>query len=104
AQQVCSDSGLTFMTWYFRYTRAIIAAGQGRSGEAFELADQITPWALPRGRAGPAAIAHHPRALAAAAEGNFESAYQHAATASPAGVLTPHLPNSTWLMFDMVEA
>ncbi|MBU2666070.1 AAA family ATPase [Actinoplanes bogorensis] len=104
AQQVCDESGLAFLTWHFLHTRALIAAGRGRSGEAFALADEITRWALARGMAGPAAIAHHPRALAAAADGNFESAYQHAAAASPAGVLKPYLPNSTWLMFDMVEA
>ncbi|RAK24757.1 regulatory LuxR family protein [Actinoplanes lutulentus] len=104
AQKVCGDSGLTFLTWYFLYTRAIVAAGRGRSGEAFELADEITRWALPRGVAGAAAIAHHPRALAAAADGDFESAYRHAAASSPAGTLAPYVPNCTWVMFDLVEA
>ncbi|MET0955290.1 MAG: LuxR C-terminal-related transcriptional regulator, partial [Cryobacterium sp.] len=104
AQQKCGDSGLTFLTWHFLYTRAVIAAGRGRTGEAFELADAITRWALPRRMAGPASTAHHPRALAAAAEGNFESAYQHAVAASSAGALAPYLPQGTWLMFDIVEA
>ncbi|MCM4084297.1 AAA family ATPase [Paractinoplanes hotanensis] len=104
AQQVCGDSGLTFLTWYFLYTRAIVAAGRGQSGEAFELADEITRWALPRGVAGAAAIAHHPRVLAAAASADFESAYQHAIASSPAGTLAPYVPNCTWVMFDLVEA
>ncbi|WP_307821419.1 AAA family ATPase [Micromonospora humidisoli] len=104
AQQVCGDSGLTFLRWYFLYTRAIVAAGRGRSDEAYELADEITHWALPRGVAGAAAIAHHPRALAAAATGDFESAFRHAAASSPAGVLAANVPNCTWVMFDLVEA
>ncbi|WP_329008782.1 AAA family ATPase [Micromonospora rifamycinica] len=104
AQQACGDSGLTFLTWYFLYTRAIVAAGRGRATEAFELADEITHWALPRGVAGAAAIAHHPRALAAAATGDVESAYRHAAASSPAGVLAAYVPNCTWVMFDLVEA
>jgi DNA-binding NarL/FixJ family response regulator len=104
AQQVCGDSGLTFLTWYFQYIRAIVAAGRGRTGQAYELADEITLWALPRGVAGAVAIAHHPRALAAAAEGDFEASYRHAVASSPAGVLAPYVPNCTWVMFDLVEA
>ncbi|WP_203737307.1 ATP-binding protein [Actinoplanes italicus] len=104
AQKLCSTSGLTFLNWYFLYNRAIVAAGRGRPGEAFELADEITHWALPRGVAGAVAIAHHPRALAAAAEGDFEAAFLHASAVSPPGVLAPYVPISTWVMFDLVEA
>ncbi|MFG1997418.1 ATP-binding protein [Actinoplanes sp. NPDC048988] len=104
AQRVCADSGLTFLRWYFLYIRAIVAAGRGRSGEAYELADEITQWAQPRGVAGAAAIAHHPRALAAIADGDFEAAYRHAAASSPPGLLAPYVPNCTWVMFDLVEA
>ncbi|MFG1997431.1 AAA family ATPase [Actinoplanes sp. NPDC048988] len=104
AQKVCSVSNLPFLNWYFAYNRAIVAAGRGRTDEAFKLADEITHWALPRGVAGAVAIAHHPRTLAAAADGDFEAAYQHATAVSPAGVLAPHVPISTWVMFDLVEA
>jgi DNA-binding NarL/FixJ family response regulator len=104
AQKLCTTSGLPFLTWYFLYTRAIVAAGRGRSDEALKLADEITHWALPRGVAGAVSIAHHPRALAAAAEGDFEAAYLHATAVSPAGVLAPYVPISTWVMFDLVEA
>jgi DNA-binding NarL/FixJ family response regulator len=104
AQELCTTSGLPFLTWYFLYCRAIVAAGRGRSDEAQKLADEITHWALPRGVAGAVSIAHHPRALAAAAEGDFEAAYLHATAVSPAGVLAPYVPISTWVMFDLVEA
>ncbi|MDG4796860.1 LuxR family transcriptional regulator [Micromonospora sp. WMMD1082] len=103
-QRVAASSGLPFFGWYFLYHRAIIAAGRGRADEAYKLADEITHWALPRGVAGAAAIAHHPRTLAAAADGNFESAYLHATAMSPAGVLAPYVPICTWVMFDLVEA
>ena len=104
ALDVCAVGGLTFPVWYFRYSRAIVAAGRGRTGDAFALADQITQWALPRGVGGAATMAHHPRALAAAADGDFEGAYQHASAISPAGRLTPHVPIALWVMFDLVEA
>ncbi|WP_250007497.1 AAA family ATPase [Actinoplanes sp. M2I2] len=102
--KVCTVSGLPFLSWYFLYDKAIIAAGRGRTDEAVKLADEITHWALPRGVAGAAAIAHHPRTLAAAADGDFEAAYQHATAISPAGVLAPYVPICTWVMFDLVEA
>lgn len=104
AGDVCAASGLRFLAWYFLYNRGIVAAGRGRCDEAYKLADEITHWALPRGVAGAAAIAHHVRTLAAAAEGDFDSAYLHACASSPAGVLTQYVPNSAWLMFDLVEA
>jgi DNA-binding NarL/FixJ family response regulator len=103
-QQVCGDSGLPFLTWYFLYNRAIVAAGRGRADEAYKLADEITHWALPRGVAGAAAMAHYPRTLAASAEGDFEAAYLHATAISPAGALAPYVPVSLWVMFDLVEA
>ena len=104
ALDVCAVGGLTFPVWYFLYTRAIVAAGRGRTGEAFALADEITRWALPRGVGGAATMAHHPRTLAAAADGDFEAAYQHASAISPAGVLAPHVPIALWVLFDLVEA
>ncbi|MCO8275555.1 AAA family ATPase [Actinoplanes sp. TRM 88003] len=104
AERVCAAAGLPFLRWYFLFDRALIAAGRGRSDEAFKLADEITHWALPRGVAGAATIAHLPRALAAAAEGDFEAAFQHASEISPAGVLAPYAPIATWAMFDLVEA
>ncbi|MET9343342.1 AAA family ATPase [Nonomuraea sp. NPDC003804] len=101
---ICGTSGFAFFTWYFLYNRAIIAAGRGRTGEAHELADEITRWALPRGVTSAVLFAHHPRVLAASSQGDFEAAYLHAAAMSPAGTLASYLPHCTWVMFDLVEA
>jgi DNA-binding CsgD family transcriptional regulator len=103
-QRICDTSGFSFFAWYFRYHRAILAAGRGRFGEAYALADEITHWALPRGVTAAALFAHHPRTLAAAGEGDFEAAYAHAAAMSPPGVLAGYVPHCTWVMFDLVEA
>ncbi|GIM90048.1 helix-turn-helix transcriptional regulator [Paractinoplanes toevensis] len=103
-QQICDTSGFPFFAWYFRYNRAIIAAGRGRFDEAYALADEITYWALPRGVSAAALFAHHPRVLAAQGQGDFDAAFGHAAAMSPPGVLAPHVPHCTWVMFDLVEA
>ncbi|MET0475572.1 MAG: AAA family ATPase [Mycobacterium sp.] len=102
--QLCTTTGFTFFTWYFRYNRALIAAGRGRADEAFALADEMSHWAKPRGVTSVVLYAHHPRALAASATGDFDAAFRHAAALSPAGVLTSYLPQCTWVMFDLVEA
>jgi DNA-binding NarL/FixJ family response regulator len=103
-QQLCATAGFTFFAWYFLYNRAVIAAGRGRADEAVELADEISHWAKPRGVNSVVRYAHHPRALAASATGDFDATFRHAAAMSPAGVLAFSLPHCTWVMFDLVEA
>ncbi|SER33233.1 regulatory protein, luxR family [Lentzea xinjiangensis] len=103
-QQISDTGGFSFFAWYFQYNRAILAAGRGRFEEAYALADEITHWALPRGVAAAALFAHHPRVLAAAGQGNYDAAFEHAAAMSPPGMLAPHVPHCTWVMFDLVEA
>ncbi|WLS47120.1 AAA family ATPase [Micromonospora profundi] len=103
-QKACREAGLPFLTWYFLFNRANVAAGRGLTDEAYALADEITRWALPRGVAGAVAVAHYPRTLAAAAEGDFQSAYLHATAISPAGVLAPYTPIAMWAIIDLVEA
>ncbi|MET7403046.1 AAA family ATPase [Dactylosporangium sp. NPDC005572] len=103
-QRVCAETGFSFFAWYFRYNRAIIAAGRGRFDEAYTLADEISHWALPRGVSAAALFAHHPRTLAALGQGDWDAAFRHAAAMSPPGVLASHVPHCTWVMFDLVEA
>jgi DNA-binding NarL/FixJ family response regulator len=103
-QRICDTGGFPFFAWYFRYNRAVLAAGRGRFDEAYTLADEITHWALPRGVAAAVLFAHHPRALAAAGQGDYDAAFGHAAAMSPPGVLASHVPHCTWVMFDLVEA
>ena len=103
-QQVCATTGFPFFAWYFLYNRAVIAAGRGHADEACALADEITHWAMPRGVTSAARFAHHPRALAASGQGDFDAAFRHASALSPPGVLASYVPHCTWVMFDLVEA
>jgi DNA-binding NarL/FixJ family response regulator len=103
-QRICDTSGFPFFAWYFRYNRALVAAGRGRFDEAYALADEITHWALPRGVSAAALFAQQPRALAASGQGDYEAAFRYAAAMSPPGVLAAHVPHCTWVMFDLVEA
>ncbi|MFB7718580.1 AAA family ATPase [Nocardia sp. NPDC056100] len=103
-QRVCDSGGFPFFAWYFRYHRALMAAGRGRFAEADALAEEITYWARPRGVTAAILFARHPLVLAALGRGDFEAGYQHATAMSPPGVLASHVPHCTWVMFDVVEA
>ncbi|RKN47522.1 AAA family ATPase [Micromonospora endolithica] len=103
-ERVAVDSGLPFLRWPFVLNRAVIAASRGRSGEAYDLADDMTHWAAPRGVVSWLSTANLPRTLAAMAECDFEAAYRHATAISAAGVLAPYVPIATWVMLDLVEA
>jgi hypothetical protein len=43
-------------------------------------------------------------ALVALGQGDFDAAFRHASSISPAGTLASHVPHALWLLFDLVEA
>lgn len=98
------EHGYRFLSWYFHYIQALLAAVQGRFEESRALADRITQWAVPRSVLGAVACAAHARILASLGEGDYESAYHHAVAISPAGRLASHVPHAMWACMDLVEA
>ncbi|HTW08515.1 MAG TPA: LuxR C-terminal-related transcriptional regulator, partial [Acidimicrobiales bacterium] len=101
---ICRGGRFPFFGWYFVYHKAVFAAGRGRSDEANDLADELSAWAVPRGVRAAELWASLPRTLVAIGKGDFEAAFRHASSISPAGTLASHIPHSLWLMFDLVEA
>ncbi|MCX5311166.1 LuxR family transcriptional regulator [Streptomyces sp. NBC_00154] len=91
-------------TWYFRYEKALVAAVRGDIGSATETADAMTSWAVSRGAGLALNGAEHLRVLSGITEGDFESAYRHAAAISPAGTLARYVPHAMWVVMDLVEA
>jgi DNA-binding CsgD family transcriptional regulator len=101
---VCEAHGYGFYRWYFLYLKAILAAVRGDDRTSWQLADQITRWAIPRGFRSAEVFAHHARVLAALSRNDFDGAYRHAVAISPAGTLASHVPHALWVAFDLVEA
>jgi DNA-binding CsgD family transcriptional regulator/tetratricopeptide (TPR) repeat protein len=83
---------------------AVIAACQGQEDRTRELTDAMMQWGGPRGVRVALWNACYARELAALGRGDFEEAFQQAATISPAGTLASHVPYATWVMMDLVEA
>ena len=102
--RVSEERGGRFFGWYFRYHQALLAAVQGRFDTSRALAGQIIGWAGPRGVRTAQVFAHQPLVLADLGQGDFESAYSHAAAMSPAGTLASHVPHCLWVVMDLVEA
>lgn len=101
---VCEEFGGRFFSFYFRYHQALLAAVQGRFETSRALTEQMIGWAGPRGVGMAQTYARYALVLARLGEGDFESAYQHAAEISPAGVLASHVPHSLWVALELVEA
>lgn len=102
--KLCQEHRFPFFAWQFDYQQALLDAVQGRFGESRRLADQITQWAIPRGVLGAVTCADHARVLAGLGAGDYECAYHHAVSISPAGRLASHVPHAMWVCMDLVEA
>lgn len=102
--RVCAEHDYQFFTWYFQYIQALLTAVRGSFESSRALADRIGQWAVPRGAFGAIAFANHARVLADLGEGDYESAYQHAAAMSPPGSFASHVPHAMWVCMDLVEA
>jgi DNA-binding CsgD family transcriptional regulator len=101
---LCEGGAGPFFSWYFRYLQAVRAAVRGRFETSRALADQIIGWAGPRGVGTARAFAHHALVLADLGKDDFENAYHHATSVSPAGTLASHVPHCLWIAMDLVEA
>ena len=102
--RVAEERDVRFFGWYFRYHQALLAAVQGRFETSRALAAQIIGWAGPRGVRTAQVFARQPMVLADLGQGDYESAYHHAAAMSPAGTLASHVPHCLWVVMDLVEA
>ncbi len=102
--ELCLAHGYLLQTWTICYRQALIAAARGAYDVADALTAEMMGWAAPR-RIGQAELAaHHVASLAALGRGDFEDAYRHAASISPAGVLASHVAYALWVLLDLVEA
>ncbi|GAA2899608.1 LuxR family transcriptional regulator [Actinoplanes cyaneus] len=87
-----------------RYQLGLIAAARGDDETVQEITHQVARWAVPRGAMLAWSYTAQISTLAAIAHGNFEQAYQHAITISPAGRLDSHARLAPLVIMDLVES
>ncbi|MDQ1071048.1 ATP-binding protein [Streptomyces canus] len=102
--ELCAKTGYSFFSWYFHFTKGLVAAVRGDVETAHELAQGMTDWASPRGLRSVVQYAHQVHVLAYLATGDFEEAFRHAHAISPAGSLAPYAHHALWVFFELVEA
>jgi DNA-binding CsgD family transcriptional regulator len=102
--ELCEARGYQLLRWNAQVVRAFLAAGRGDAALAQALADEMIRWAAPRGVRHLHTGALYACVLAALARSDFEAAYHHATTISPAGQLAAYEPYAPWVMMDLVEA
>ena len=101
---LCDELGYMLTAAAGRYLRALVDTARGRPAAADHAAEHLLLWAAPRRLHTIAAYASHIRCMEALANEQFDVAYRHAASISPAGTLPPFQPQAVWLVFDLVEA
>ncbi|MGN6126475.1 MAG: LuxR C-terminal-related transcriptional regulator, partial [Humibacter sp.] len=91
-------------SWYFVYAEALFAAGRGEVANATRWCEELERDTLARKAYGIHSFSHHVRTLIAAAQEDWEGAYQHAIALAPVGEFPPFAPHAMWVAFDLVEA
>ncbi len=104
AVQSCEANGHLLFAQNFRYLGGLMAAVRGDHERARQLADALIRWGTPRHADLPQAWAAHIRAVDALGRGDFEDAFQNAATVSPPGTFPPYTATAVWVCLELIEA
>ncbi len=103
ASALCEEHGYPLLAGLALSFQALVAAARGDHDKTLALTTQLTSWSGPRRALLLTQHACHARALDAAGRGDFEAAYEEAATVTPPGTLD-HTPQGLWVLFDLVES
>ncbi len=102
--QSCATNGHLLFAQNFHYLDGLMAAGRGDHDRARRQTDSLMRWGTPRRVDLVRTWAAHVNALDALGRGDFEDAYQNAATVSPPGTFPPYRATAVWVCLDLVEA
>ncbi|MGW7541136.1 AAA family ATPase [Streptomyces sp. NPDC054770] len=100
----CEDLEYPLRSWTGKFVLACTAAACGDFEVASGFADQMDQWAGSRRGRAVRCYAAHARTLIALSQGDYEAAYRHACTISPAGTFAPFAGHALWAILDLAEA
>lgn len=98
------EHGLALLEHQTAAYLGLLAADQGRRGEALQLADDVERWAGPRGVGLVAEHASSIRARVALADGRYEDAFRALVAITPPGRFLPHRHLAARTLLDLVES
>jgi DNA-binding NarL/FixJ family response regulator len=102
--RICDSRGYQLPGQSLRYARAIVAAVRGEEEVARELSSGLARWAAATGAGQFEYYSRHVNTLLAIGRGDFDAAYRHACSISPAGVLRFRVPVALRVPMDLVES
>ena len=102
--RMCDSRDFQLPGQSLRYARALVAAARGEEETARELAGGLARWAASRGAGQFEYYSRHVQTLIAIGRGDFDEAYRHASSISPAGVLRFRVPVALRVPMDLVES
>jgi DNA-binding CsgD family transcriptional regulator len=104
AVQSCAANRHLLFAQNFHYLDGLMAAGRGDHDRARQQAEALIRWGTPRRSDLVRTWAAHVNALDAVGRGDFEDAYQAAASVSPPGTFPPFTATAVWVCLELVEA
>ena len=104
AVESCEANGHLLFAQNFNYLDGLMAAGRGDHDRARQQTDALIRWGTPHRADLMRTWAAHINALDALGRGDFEEAYQNAATVSPPGTFPPYTATAVWVCLELVEA
>jgi DNA-binding CsgD family transcriptional regulator len=102
--ELCERHGYGLFAWPAIQTKASLAAYRGEYETTQTLTDQMMRWATPRRARAVHAFSNLALHLSAMGQGEFETAYQLAASITPAGQLPPYVSTAVYSIMGFVEA
>jgi DNA-binding CsgD family transcriptional regulator len=102
--RLCEELGYQMLEWPGRFLRGLVAAARGDDATVRLMTDRMAAWAFPRRVGSVQGYIDHINCQAALTRGDYDAAYRHASSVSPAGVLASHSTLTLWLILDMTEA
>jgi DNA-binding CsgD family transcriptional regulator len=101
---LCDQLNYPLRAWTGKFILACVSAVCADFTTACRFADEMDQWAASRRGRAVRCYAAHARTLVALSQNDFEAAYHHACTISPAGSFAPFAGHALWAMLDTVEA
>ncbi|WP_206665896.1 ATP-binding protein [Pedococcus bigeumensis] len=102
--RLCEELGYRMLEWPGRFLRALVAAARGDDATVQSMTERMAAWAFPRRVGSVQGYLAQVACQVALARGDYDAAYRHACSVSPAGELASHSTLPLWLILDLTEA
>ena len=102
--RLCEEFDYPLRSWTGKWVLGCVSALCGDYTLATAYADEMDRWAAPRRALAVRRYASHVRTLTALSQSEFEKAYQHTNSITPAGTFAPFAGHALWAVLDLVEA